>query len=167
MKTILSVLAAPGVCVMMIAGAVSATAQQSSSTAVDKSALVLIPGVMTGPGTTGPAGILPAMHAVVSRPLQVATAVDRADCAAERAATRGPERSAIRLEQGARDDGNGLQGQNTGEHESTIGDGGRAARGHVPSRKMLRPAFDAYGSLDSEQQRRLDILGPGRHGSRW
>src|SRR4051812_20935185 len=51
-----SVLSAAGLCVMMIAGTVSATAQQSSSTAVDKSALVLIPGAMTGPGTMGARG---------------------------------------------------------------------------------------------------------------
>jgi len=57
MNLISRVLVVTGVCVMtpMVGGAPVA-AQQSPSPAADKNAVVLIPGVMTGPGTMGPRG---------------------------------------------------------------------------------------------------------------
>ena len=51
------VLVVIGVCVMAsVVGGAPVTAQQSPSPTVDKNAVVLIPGVMTGPGTMGPRG---------------------------------------------------------------------------------------------------------------
>src|SRR5215813_8691500 len=57
MSLISRVLAVIGVCVMTsVVGSVPVTAQQSPSPAVDKNAVVLIPGVLTGPGAMGPRG---------------------------------------------------------------------------------------------------------------
>src|SRR5260370_16939158 len=57
MSLISRVLARTGVCVMTsMTGGAPVTAQQSPSSAVDKTAVVLIPGVLTGPGTMGPRG---------------------------------------------------------------------------------------------------------------
>src|SRR5215470_2475134 len=51
------VLVATGVCVMTsVGGGALVSAQQSDSPSVDKNAVVLIPGVLTGPGTMGPRG---------------------------------------------------------------------------------------------------------------
>src|SRR5262245_23961280 len=51
------VLVVIGVCVMTsVVGGEPVAAQQSPSPAVDKNAIVLIPGVLTGPGTMGPRG---------------------------------------------------------------------------------------------------------------
>src|SRR5215831_17444906 len=50
-------LVAIGVCVMtLVTGGGPVAAQQSPSASVDKNAIVLIPGVLTGPGTMGPRG---------------------------------------------------------------------------------------------------------------
>ena len=50
MSLIIRVLAVTGVCVMTFGvGGTTVTAQQSPSPAVDKNAVVLIPGVLTGP----------------------------------------------------------------------------------------------------------------------
>src|SRR5262249_3764396 len=57
MNSISRVLACPGMCVMtFVVGGAPVNAQQSPSPAVDKNAIVLIPGVLTGPGTMGPRG---------------------------------------------------------------------------------------------------------------
>src|SRR5260221_12368262 len=57
MSLISRVLAVTGVCVMtLVTGGATVTAQQSPSSVVDKNAVVLIPGVLTGPGTMGPRG---------------------------------------------------------------------------------------------------------------
>src|SRR5262250_1836808 len=46
-----------GVCVMtFVVGGAPVAAQQSPSPSVDKNAVVLIPGVLTGPGSMGPRG---------------------------------------------------------------------------------------------------------------
>src|SRR5262245_7399717 len=51
------VLLAIGVCVMTsVTWGAPVAAQQSPSPTVDKNAIVLIPGVLTGPGTMGPRG---------------------------------------------------------------------------------------------------------------
>ncbi len=42
--------------ITFVVGGAPVTAQQSPSPTVDKNAVVLIPGVMTGPGTMGPRG---------------------------------------------------------------------------------------------------------------
>ena len=57
MNWISRVLVVTGVCVMTsVVGGAPVAAQQSPSPAADKNAVVLIPGVMTGPGTMGPRG---------------------------------------------------------------------------------------------------------------
>src|SRR5260370_31691078 len=57
MSLISRVLVVTGVCVMTsVTGGAPVTAQQSPSSVVDKNAVVLIPGVLTGPGTMGPRG---------------------------------------------------------------------------------------------------------------
>src|SRR5947208_16296263 len=60
MYLISRVLAVTGVCVMTsVAGSVAVTAPQSPSPPADKNAVVLIPGVLTGPGAMGPRGYRP------------------------------------------------------------------------------------------------------------
>src|SRR2546425_3771276 len=57
MNLISRVLAVTGVCVMTsVVVSVPVTAQPSPSPTVDKNVVVLIPGVLTGPGTMGPRG---------------------------------------------------------------------------------------------------------------
>src|SRR5262245_9583727 len=67
----------------------------------------------------------------------MASAVDRAGRAADRSSTGALERSAIGLKQGARDNGDGVQGGNAHDDESRIGDDGQPARDHVPGREDL------------------------------
>src|SRR6516165_4241090 len=55
MNWISRVLVTTGVMTFVVGGA-PVSAQQSPSPAVDKNAVVLIPGVLTGPGTMGPRG---------------------------------------------------------------------------------------------------------------
>src|SRR5215468_4801511 len=65
----------------------------------------------------------------------MASAVDRAGRAADRSPTRGPERSAIGLEQGDRDDGDGVQVGRPRDDESPIADDGQPARDNVSGRE--------------------------------
>ena len=123
MSLISRVLAMTGVCVMtFVVGGAPVAAQQSPSPAVDKNAVVLVPGVLTGPGTMGPRGYRRLCTPRSVGLLRMASAVDRAGRAAERNPTRGLERSAIGLEQGDRDDGDGVQGGSARDDESRIGD---------------------------------------------
>src|SRR5215831_16070677 len=55
MNWISKLLVATGV-MMFVVGGAPVSAQQSPSPAVDKNAVVLIPGVLTGPGTMSPRG---------------------------------------------------------------------------------------------------------------
>ena len=117
-----------GVCVMTsVAGGVAVSAQQTPSPPADKNAVVLIPGVMTGPGTMGPRGYRRLCTTALGRSLRMASALDRAGRAAERNPTRGLERSAIGLEQGDRNDVDGVQGGNAHDDEIRTGDDGQPA----------------------------------------
>jgi len=107
MNWISRVLVTTGVMTFVVGGA-PVSAQQSPSPAVDKNAVVLIPGVLT-------------------RPVRMASAVDRAGGAADRNSTSSLERSAIGVKQGDRDDGDGVQGGNAHDDESRIGDDGQPA----------------------------------------
>ena len=128
MNLISRVLVVTGVCVMtpMVGGAPVA-AQQSPSPAADKNAVVLIPGVMTGPGTMGPRGYRRLCTTALGRSLRMASALDRAGRAADRNPTRGLERSAIGIEQGDRGAVDGVQGGNAHDDEIRIGDDGQPA----------------------------------------
>ena len=60
MNWISRTLGVTGVCVRTsVVGGEPVAAQQSPSPAADKNAVVLIPGVLTGPGTMGPRGFIP------------------------------------------------------------------------------------------------------------
>src|SRR5262249_59625973 len=65
----------------------------------------------------------------------MASAVARAGGAADRSPTRSLERPAIGLKQSDRDDGDGVQGGNTHDDESRIGDDGQPARDNVSGRE--------------------------------
>src|SRR6516162_1791405 len=136
MNLISRVLVVTGVCVMTsVVGGAPVAAQQSPSPAADKNAVVLIPGVMTGPGTMGPRGYRRLCTTALGRSLRTASALDRAGRAANRNPTRGLERSAIGIEQGDRGDVDGVQGGNAHDDEIRIGDDGQPARDHVSGRK--------------------------------
>src|SRR5262249_37300208 len=160
------VLLAIGVCVMTsVTGGAPVAAQQSPSPAVDKNAIVLIPGVLTGPGTMGPRGY---------RRAGTPRSVRLYELEAGGAARGG---RAAEVARAALDD---LQSASS----KAIATMATACKSDVPTTtkaelemmdnrletmsqavKTLRPAFDAfYASLDSKQQQRLDVFGP-RHRS--
>jgi LTXXQ motif family protein len=169
MNWISRVLVVTGVCVMTsVVGGVPAAAQQSPSPSADKDAIVLIPGVLTGPGTTGPRGYrrLCTPRSVGLYEWQV----------------RWIER-VIRPTEAQRAALNDLQSASS----KAIATMATACKAEMPTTtkaglemmdnrlevmsqavKTLRPAFDAfYASLDRQQQQRLDAFGPRRRGWRW
>ena len=163
------VLVAIGVCVMTsVTGGAPVAAQQSPSPAVDKNAIVLIPGVLTGPGTMGPRGYrrLCTPRSVGLYEWQV----------------RWLER-VVRPTEAQRAALNDLQSASS----KAIATMATACKSDVPTTtkaelemmdnrletmsqavKTLRPAFDAfYASLDRQQQQRLDVFGPRHRSWRW
>jgi hypothetical protein len=163
------VLVVTSVCVMTSAvGGVPVAAQQSPSPPVDKKAIVLIPGVLTGPGTMGPRGYkrlcTPRSVGLYEWQMQWIERVVR-PTEAQRAAL------------------NDLQSASS----KAIATMSTACKAEVPTTtkaelqmmdsrletmsqavKTLRPAFDAfYDSLDSKQQQRLDVFGPRHRSWRW
>ena len=160
------VLVAIGVCVMT--GGAPVAAQQSPSPSVDKDAIVLIPGVLTGPGTMGPRGYkrLCTPRSVGLYEWQV----------------RWIERT-VRPSEAQRAALNDLQSASS----KAIATMATACKSDVPATtkaqlqmmdnrletmsqavKSLRPTFDAfYDSLDSKQQQRLDVFGPRHRSWRW
>jgi hypothetical protein len=169
MNLISRVLAVTGVCVMTsVVGSVPVTAQQSPSPPVDKNAVVLIPGVLTGPGTTGPRGYrrLCTPRSVGLYEWQV----------------RWIER-VVRPTEAQRAALNDLQSASS----KAIAKMATACKAEMPTTtkaelemmdnrleimsqavNTLRPAFDAfYASLDSKQQQRLDVFGPRHRSWRW
>ena len=169
MNWISRVLVVPSVCVMTsVVGGAPVTAQQSPSAAVDKDAIVLIPGVLTGPGTMGPRGYkrLCTPRSVGLYEWQV----------------RWVER-VVRPTEAQRAALNDLQSASS----KALATMATACKSDVPATtkaelemmdnrleimsqavKTLRPAFDAfYASLDRKQQQRLDVFGPRHRGWRW
>jgi hypothetical protein len=158
-----------GVCVMTsLSAAVPVTAQQSSSPTVDKTAVVLIPGVMTGPGTMGPRGYrrLCTPRSVglyewqvrwierVVRPTETQRAAlnDLQSASSKAIATMS---TACKAET-----------PTTTKAQLAMMDSRLEAMSQAV--KTLRPAFDAfYASLDSQQQQRLDVFGPRHRSWRW
>ena len=163
------VLVAIGVCVMTsVTGGMPAAAQQSPSPSADKNAVVLIPGVMTGPGAMGPRGFrrLCTPRWVGLYEWQVRW-IERIVRPTE------TQRAAL----------NDLQSASS----KALATMATACKSDVPATtkaelemmdnrlefmsqavKTLRPAFDAfYASLDSKQQQRLDVFGPRHRGWRW
>jgi hypothetical protein len=150
------------------AGVTPVAAQPTASPIADKTAIVLIPGRMTGPGTMGPRGykrlctprsiglyewqmrwverlLRPAdTQRAALNDLQAASAkaltTISAACKAEIPTTTSAELQMI---------------------DNRLDAVSRAV-------KTLRPAFDAfYTSLDDQQKHRLDIFGPKHQGWRW
>jgi hypothetical protein len=163
------VLAVAGVCVMTsVAGGVPVAAQQARSPSVDKNAIVLIPGVLTGPGTMGPRGYqrLCTPRSVglyewqvrwierVVRPTEAQRAAlnDLQSASSKAIATMS---AACKTEAPA-----------TTKAELQMMDSRLETMSQAV--KILRPAFDAfYDSLDSRQQQRLDVFGPRHRSWRW
>jgi hypothetical protein len=169
MNLISRVLVVTGVCVMtFVVGGEPVAAQQSPSPAVDKNAIVLIPGVLTGPGTMGPRGYrrLCTPRSVGLYEWQV----------------RWLER-VVRPTEAQRAALNDLQSASS----KAIATMATACKAEMPTTtkaelemmdnrletmsqavKTLRPAFDAfYASLDRQQQQRLDVFGPRHRSWRW
>jgi len=163
------VLVAIGVCVMTsVTWGAPVNAQQSPSPAVDKNAIVLIPGVLTGPGTMGPRGYrrLCTPRSVGLYEWQV----------------RWVER-VVRPTEAQRAALNDLQSASS----KALATMATACKAEMPTTtkaelemmdnrleimsqavKTLRPAFDAfYASLDRQQQQRLDVFGPRHRSWRW
>jgi len=169
MNWISRTLVVTGVYVMTsMVGGEPVAAQQSPSPAVDKNAIVLIPGVLTGPGTMGPRGYrrLCTPRSVGLYEWQV----------------RWLER-VVRPTEAQRAALNDLQSASS----KAIATIATACKAEMPTTtkaelemmdnrletmsqavKTLRPAFDAfYTSLDSKQQQRLDVFGPRHRSWRW
>ncbi len=163
------VLVVTGVCVVTsVAGGVPVAAQQSPSQSVDKNAVVLIPGVLTGPGTMGPRGYrrLCTPRSVglyewqvrwieqVVRPTETQRAAlnDLQSASSKAIATMS---AACKTEAPA-----------TTKAELEMMDSRLETMSQAV--KTLRPAFDAfYASLDSQRQQRLDVFGPRHRSWRW
>jgi hypothetical protein len=163
------VLLAIGVCVMTsVTWGAPVAAQQSPSPAVDKNAIVLIPGVLTGPGTMGPRGYrrLCTPRSVglyewqvrwlerVVRPTEAQRAAlnDLQSASSKALATMA---TACKAEM-----------PTTTKAELEMMDNRLETMSQAV--KTLRPAFDAfYASLDRQQQQRLDVFGPRHRSWRW
>src|SRR5215470_7504425 len=160
---------AASLCVAIwLLGAVPLAAQQALAPAADKTAVVLIPGVMTGPGTMGPRGYkrlctprsvglyewqLPWLEQVV-RPTE-----------AQRPALNDLQ-SASTKAIATMSAACGAQAPTTTKDQLQMMDARLEAASQAV--KTLRPAFDAfYASLDNQQQQRLDVFGPKHRGWRW
>ena len=163
------VLVATGVCVLTsVTWGAPVAAQQSPSPAVDKNAIVLIPGVLTGPGTMGPRGYrrLCTPRSVglyewqvrwlerVVRPTEAQRAAlnDLQSASSKALATMA---TACKAEM-----------PTTTKAELEMMDNRLETMSQAV--KTLRPAFDAfYASLDRQQQQRLDVFGPRHRSWRW
>src|SRR5215831_11453452 len=159
MNLISRVLVVTGVCVMtsMVGGATVA-AQQSPSPAADKNTVVLIPGVMTGPGTMGPRGYrrlcTPRSVGLYEWQVRWIERVVR-PTEARRAALNDLQAASSKAEM-----------PTTTKAELEMMDARLETMSHAV--RTLRPAFDAfYASLDSKQQQRLDVFGPRHRSWRW
>ena len=169
MNLISRVLAVTGVCVMTsVVGGVPVTAQQSPSPPANKNAVVLIPGVMTGPGTMGPRG-----YRRLCTPRSVGLYEWEVRWIERVVRPNETQRAAL----------NDLQSASN----KAIATMATACKAEAPATtkaglemidnrleimsqavKSLRPAFDAfYASLDRQQQQRLDVFGPRHRSWRW
>jgi LTXXQ motif family protein len=164
-----TVLVATGVCVMTsVTGGAPVAAQRSPSPSVDKNAIVLIPGVLTGPGTMGPRGYqrLCTPRSVGLYEWQVRW-IERTvrPTEAQRAALndlQSASSKAIATMSAACK----TEGPATTKAELQMMDSRLETMSQAV--KTLRPAFDAfYDSLDSKQQQRLDVFGPRHRSWRW
>jgi hypothetical protein len=156
-------------CVMMfVVGGAPVTAQQSPSPPGDKNAVVLIPGVLTGPGTMGPRG-----YRRLCTPRSVGLYEWQMRWLEQVVRPNEAQRAAL----------NDLQSASS----KAIATMATACKTEMPTTtkaelemmdhrleimsqavKPLRPAFDAfYASLDRQQQQRLDVFGPRHRGWRW
>jgi hypothetical protein len=164
-----TVLVATGMCVMTsVIGGAPVAAQQSPSPAVDKNAVVLIPGVLTGPGTMGPRG-----YRRLCTPRSVGLYEWQVRWIERVVRPNDTQRAAL----------NDLQSVSS----KAIATMATACKAEAPATtkaglemidnrleimsqavKSLRPAFDAfYTSLDHQQQQRLDVFGPRHRSWRW
>jgi LTXXQ motif family protein len=169
MSLISRVLAVTVVCVMTsVTGGAPVAAQQSPSSPVDKNAVVLIPGVMTGPGTMGPRG-----YRRLCTPRSVGLYEWQVRWIERVVRPNETQRAAL----------NDLQSASS----KAIATMATACKTEAPATtkaglemidnrleimsqavKSLRPAFDAfYASLDRQQQQRLDVFGPRHRSWRW
>jgi hypothetical protein len=163
------VLVATSVCLMTsVAGGAPVAAQQSPSPVVDKNAIVLIPGVLTGPGTMGPRGYkrlcTPRSVGLYEWQVRWIERVAR-PTEAQRAALNDLQ-SASSKAIATMSTGCKTEAPATTKAELQIMEN----RLEIMSQavKTLRPAFDAfYDSLDSKQQQRLDVFGPRHRSWRW
>jgi len=163
------VLVVTGVCVVTsVAVGVPVAAQRSPSPSVDKNAIVLIPGVLTGPGTTGPRG-----YRRLCTPRSVGLYEWEVRWIERVVRPTETQRAAL----------NDLQSVSS----KAIATMATACKAEIPTTtkaqlemmdarlevmsqavRSLRPAFDAfYDSLDSKQQQRLDVFGPRHRSWRW
>ena len=163
------VLVTAGACVMTsVALGAPVAAQQSPSPSVDKTAVVLIPGVLTGPGTMGPRG-----YRRLCTPRSVGLYEWQVRWIEQVVRPTETQRAAL----------NDLQSASS----KAIATMATACKPEMPTTtkaelemmdsrletmsqavKTLRPAFDAfYASLDSKQQQRLDVFGPRHRSWRW
>jgi hypothetical protein len=163
------VLAATGLCVALsMAGAIPVVAQQAPAPTSDKNAVVLIPGMMTGPGTMGPRG-----YKRLCSPRSVGLYEWQLRWIEQVVAPTEAQRAALNDLQAASSKAIAtMSAACQAEAPATTKDQLQMmdARLEAMSQavKTLRPAFDAfYASLDSRQQQRLDIFGPRHRGWRW
>ena len=163
------VLVATGVCVMTsVTWGAPVAAQQSPSPAVDKNAVVLIPGVLTGPGTMGPRG-----YRRLCTPRSVGLYEWQARWLEQVVRPTEAQRAALNDLQSASSKALATMATACKAEMPTTTKAGLEMmdnRLEIMSQavKTLRPAFDAfYASLDSKQQQRLDVFGPRHRSWRW
>ena len=154
--------------ITFVVGKAPVTAQQSPSPTVDKNVVVLIPGVLTGPGTMGPRG-----YRRLCTPRSVGLYEWQVRWIEQVVRPTETQRAAL----------NELQSASS----KAIATMSTACKAEIPATtkaqlemmdarldvmsqavKSLRPAFDAfYASLDRQQQQRLDVFGPRHRSWRW
>ena len=150
-----------------VAGIGPVVAEQSAPASADNS-IVLIPGLMTGPGTMGPRG-----YKRLCTPRSIGLYEWRIGWVEKIVKPTDPQKAAL----------NDLQAASakvlTGISEACKADvpATTIAQLEMVDRRLdaigqavktLRPAFEAfYASLDSQQKQRLDVFGPKHHGWRW
>ena len=168
MNWVSRVLVVIGACVMTsVVGGVPAAAQPSPSPA-DKSAVVLIPGVLTGPGTMGPRGYrrlcTPRSVGLYEWQVRWIERVVR-PTETQRAALNDLQ-SASSKAIAAMSTACKAEMPTTTKSELEMMDNRLETMSQAV--KTLRPAFDAfYASLDRKQQQRLDVFGPRHRSWRW
>jgi hypothetical protein len=151
-----------------VVGGAPVTAQQSPSPAADKNAVVLIPGVLTGPGTMGLRG-----YKRLCTPRSVGLYEWQVRWVERVVGPTEAQRAALNDLQSA--SSKALATMSTAcktEVPTTTKAGLQMMENRLEimsqAVKSLRPAFDAfYDSLDSKQQQRLDVFGPRHRGWRW